>query len=86
MQATARVVVALERFKGLFLEIPDMKMSLAEATQISGLEAHLCRQLLNALVDVRFLTQGPDGAYRRRGRLFPDGPAPLQFPRAGVRT
>lgn len=85
MQATARVVVALERFKGLFLEIPDMKMSLAEATQISGLEANLCRQLLHALVDVRFLTQGSDGAYRRRGRLFFDEQALPQLPRAGVR-
>ena len=70
MQATTRVVVALERFKGLFLQIPDMKMSLAEATQISGLDSNLCRQLLRALVDVRFLTLGPDGIYRRRSRLF----------------
>jgi hypothetical protein len=78
MQATTRIVVALERFKGLFLEIPNMKLSLQEATQISGLEPSVCRQLLAALVDVRFLSLGPDGVYRRRNPLFGDEAAPAR--------
>jgi hypothetical protein len=46
-------------------------LSLADATMISGLDSHMCRQLLAALVDVRFLTYTPAGAYRRRGPLTP---------------
>jgi DNA-binding IclR family transcriptional regulator len=70
-------MVALDRLKGLFLEIPDTQLSLAEATHIAGLDPQLCRQLLSALVDVRFLTHDPDGAYRRRPHLFGDEPLPL---------
>ena len=72
MEATTRVVVALERLKGVFLEIPGTQLSLADAATISGLDNHMCRQLLAALVDVRFLTYTPTGAYRRRGPLAPD--------------
>ena len=72
MEATTRVVVALERLKGLFLEIPDTQLSLIEATRIAGLEPHVCRQLLGALVDGRFLQHGKDGAYRRCLPLFND--------------
>jgi hypothetical protein len=70
-------MMALERLKGLFLEIPDTQLSLAEATRIAELDTHLCRQLLSALVDVRFLTHDPDGAYRRRSHLFTDEALPL---------
>lgn len=69
MQATTRVVVALERLKGVFLEIPETKLSLLDAARIAELDHHVCRQLLAALVDVRFLMHTPDGAYRRRGPL-----------------
>ena len=76
MEATTRVVVALERLKGVFLEIPGTQLSLADAATISGLDSHMCRQLLAALVDVRFLTYTPTGAYRRRGPLAPDDAIP----------
>jgi len=66
MQANTRVVAALEQFKGIFFERPDARLSTAEAQEICGLEEHICDQLLRALVDVRFLTRGQDGAYRRR--------------------
>ena len=66
MQANVRVVAALEQFKGLFLEQPHARLSIAEAHEFSGLDEDLCDQLLGALVDVRFLTQGEDGAYQRR--------------------
>ena len=61
MQATTRVVVALERLKGVFLEIPETKLSLLDAARIAELDHHVCRQLLAALVDVRFLTHTPEG-------------------------
>lgn len=66
MQANIRVVTALEQFKGLFFEQPNARLSTAQAREISGLDEHICDQLLRALEDVRFLTRGIDGAYRRR--------------------
>ena len=65
MEATTRVVTALERLKGPFLEAPGTRLSLADATHIAGVDRDVCHLLLSALVDVRFLTCGPDGAYRR---------------------
>ena len=66
MHATIRVVTALERFKGLFEEQPHTRLSAADARKLSGLDGHICDQLLAALVDVRFLTRERDGVYRRR--------------------
>ena len=66
MEATARVVTALSRLKEPFLAAPGTEMSLSDAASLSGLDSNLCGLLLNALVDRRFLTVGPDGAYRLR--------------------
>ena len=72
MEPSSRVITALTRLKEPFLEIPDTALSLADATQISGLDAQLCDLLLAALVEGRFLMRGPDGAYRRRAALYDD--------------
>jgi hypothetical protein len=66
MEATARVVTALNRLKEPFLVVPDTEMSLTDAASLSGLDSNLCGLLLNALVERRFLTVGNDGAYRLR--------------------
>lgn len=66
MEATARVVTALNRLKEPFLAVPDTEMSLTDAASLSGLDSNLCGLLLNALVDRRFLTVGDDGSYRLR--------------------
>jgi hypothetical protein len=60
-----RVERALQRLRGVFLQAPDARLSLADAVRVAGLEAHLCRVLLNALEDLRFLKRGQDGLYRR---------------------
>jgi hypothetical protein len=74
MQPTERVMVALERLKGFFLEAPGLRLSPTEAQEVSGLDDELCGLLLSALVDVRFLIRESDGAYRLRSSLFGDGP------------
>ncbi|MCC7009524.1 MAG: hypothetical protein IT184_11980 [Acidobacteria bacterium] len=66
MEATARVVVALGRLKGLFLEVPDARLSLAEASRIAGLDSDVCQSILAALEDVRFIKREPDGSYCKR--------------------
>jgi hypothetical protein len=65
MEATTRVTAALQRLKAPFLELPDTRLSIADAASISGIDHQLCGIVLTALVDGRFLTRGPDGAYRR---------------------
>ena len=76
MEATARVVSALNRLKEPFLAAPGTEMSLADAASLSGLDSHLCGLLLSALVDRRFLTVGPDGAYRLR---YSQGEDPVAY-------
>ena len=61
-----RVELALQRLRGVFLQVPDARLSLADAVRVAGLEAHLCRVLLNALEDLQFLKRGQDGFYRRQ--------------------
>ena len=69
MHASTRIVSALETLKGLFLETPNLRLSLREASEITGLEPNVCRELLAALLDVRFLAQEWDGAYYKRLNL-----------------
>jgi hypothetical protein len=84
MHASTRIVTALEQFKGLFFEQPTARLSVAEAREFSGLDEDICDQLLGALVDVRFLTQGKDGAYQRRAQVPGDdvrrGDVPRRYP------
>ena len=67
MEAPVRVTSGLQRLKEPFLCMPDARLTLDDAASISGLDNELCGMMLAALVDSRFLTCGPDGAYRRRG-------------------
>src|SRR5881628_1681103 len=55
MDATPRVVDAVQRLKGIFLEMPGTQLSMADATRLSGLERPVCRIVLEALEDARFL-------------------------------
>ena len=66
MYPTPRVAEAVERLKGVFLELPGTQLSLADATRISGLERSTCRVILEALEDARFLARRPNGLFVRR--------------------
>jgi len=50
----------------VFQQIPGVRLSLAEASRITGLESHLCRVLLRALEDLGFLRRQADGFYQRQ--------------------
>ena len=75
MHTTADVGMALERLQGYFVGVPDATLTVAEASRLCGVDDHLSRQLVTALLDVRFLSQDWDGTYRRRSPLFSDEPA-----------
>jgi DNA-binding IclR family transcriptional regulator len=57
---------AVQRLKAVFVEIPGTQLSLADASRLSGLERSVCRSVLEALEDARFLTRGRNGLFIRR--------------------
>ena len=65
-EATPRVVDAVQRLKGVFLESPTVQMSLVDATRLAGLERNTTRLILEALEDARFLRRASNGLFMRR--------------------
>lgn len=65
MHAPLSITEAVERLKGVFLEVPGTQLSLAEAVRLSGLEPASCEPILDALVGTGFLMRGRDGRFRR---------------------
>jgi hypothetical protein len=55
----------LDRLRGEFLEMPGLRMTLAQAQRLCGLEPNRCKALLDGLVNVKFLSLTPDGSYAR---------------------
>jgi len=66
-EAPPRVVEAVQRLKGVFLEAPATQMSLVDAARLSGLERQTTRLILEALEDARFLRRASNGLFTRRG-------------------
>lgn len=63
---------ALQRVKAVFLEIPGTRLTLIDASRLSGLERPLCECVLVSLEDAGFLRCGRDGRYRHRMTDSPD--------------
>jgi hypothetical protein len=62
----------LLRVCGEFLEMPGLRLTSQQARRLFGLEEPTCREVLDFLVDARFLARPErDGAYSR----LTDGPA-----------
>lgn len=77
--------VVLQRIYGEFLEMPGLKLTPGQAQRLWGLDAPTCLRLLDFLVDAKFLSRSPLGAYSR----CIDGPPSLPRPRmakAGIET
>jgi hypothetical protein len=66
MTTPPRVTEAIAILKGVFLEMPTTRLSLADATRLSGVEKQTCGIILEALEDTRFLTREQDGLFVRR--------------------
>jgi hypothetical protein len=65
MEAATRLIEAVLRLKGVFLEIPGTRLSVTDASRLSGLDGPTCNIVLMALEDARFLKRGQDGLYQR---------------------
>ncbi len=55
----------LSRIRGEYLEMPGLQLTSAQAERLWGLDADICRQLLEVLVGARFLWRTKDGRYAR---------------------
>jgi DNA-binding IclR family transcriptional regulator len=64
---TPRITEAVERLKGLFLEMPDTPVPAEDAARRAGLDQSTCDILLEALQDTRFLTRDPSGRFIHKG-------------------
>jgi sigma-54-interacting transcriptional regulator len=55
----------VERIRGEYLEMPGLQLTVAQAQRLCGIEQSLCKTVLDALVDAKFLSVKPNGAYVR---------------------
>ena len=55
----------LTRIRGEYLEMPGLRLTLEQAQRLCGVERMLCKMVLDALVDARFLRVTSDGHYAR---------------------
>ena len=72
MELALHVSEAVERLKGVFLEIPGTRLSVGDASRLAGLDDLLCREVLIALEYANFLKRGRDGRYQRMATDTPD--------------
>jgi hypothetical protein len=61
----------LRRLKAEFLEMPGLKLTEPQARRLWALDAVACADLLNALVDEKFLFRTRDGSFMRIERATP---------------
>jgi hypothetical protein len=66
MDSATRVTDGVQRLRGMFLEVPGTQLTLADASRLSGLERPICRIVLEALEDARFLARSRNGLFVRR--------------------
>jgi hypothetical protein len=61
----------IRRVQGEFLEMPGLRLTVAQAQRLWGLDASSCGELLGALVDAKFLFRTRDGAFMRVEHAMP---------------
>jgi hypothetical protein len=54
-----------ERLRAEFMEIPGLRLTSEQVQRLCGVERRVCQMVLDALVDAKFLSPTPDGAYAR---------------------
>ena len=77
----------LRRVQGEFIEMPGLRLTLPQAQRLWSLDADSCRQVLEALVDARFLEPPDEGVYKRPGTRRPAARTPRRgsLPSTGER-
>jgi hypothetical protein len=57
---------AVQRLRGMFLDVPGTRLSVADAARLSGVENWICLQVLEVLTHTHFLRRGQDGSFTRQ--------------------
>lgn len=60
-----RIDEVLQRIQGEYVEMPGLRLTVAQAQRLWGLDRDVCKALLGALVDAKFLSQTRDGSFIR---------------------
>jgi len=60
-----RMEDVLQRIQGEFAEMPGLCLTAAQAQRLWGLDRGFCDQLLDALVEAKFLARRRDGSFIR---------------------
>jgi hypothetical protein len=55
----------IERLRAEFLEMPGLRLNVVQIQRLCGVDQTMCQQVLDALVDLKFLRANPDGTYAR---------------------
>ena len=55
----------LTHIRGEYLEMPGLRLTVEQAQRLCGLERTLCKAVLDALVDEKFLCVRSNGVYAR---------------------
>ncbi len=58
----------LHRIRCEYIEMPGLRLTRAQAQRLWGLDERTCAQLLDSLIDEKFLQRRDDGAYARVNR------------------
>jgi hypothetical protein len=72
MYSTPRIADAVSRLKGVFLEVPQVELSTADASRLSGLERPACSLVLRALEDAHFIKRAHNGLFVRHDAVPKD--------------
>lgn len=76
------MIRTLERVRAEFLEMPGLRLTAAQVERLCGVERPLCKTVLDALVEARFLRVSADGIYAR----LTDGEIPRPRPAKAEQT
>jgi hypothetical protein len=66
---TRRVREALARVQDLFVNSPGVKLTIAQAARMAGLDRQVCRVLFRSLIETGFLEQGVRGLFSAAHRI-----------------
>lgn len=64
-----------QRIRAEYLEMPGLHLTPEQARRLCGVEQALCQQVLDTLVEMKFLSLKPNGTYARVTDS-PDDPRP----------
>jgi hypothetical protein len=68
----------LTRIRAEYLEMPGLRLTLQQAQRLWGVERALCKMVLDALVDEKFLHVKADGAFARLTDGVVSRPRPIK--------